>query len=59
MNAPMQPMPMPRSGFLSDLIILSERARRELIITLDRSEYHELPPAYVVDAAMKKGAHHG
>lgn len=55
MNAPMQPMPMPRSGFLSDLLILSERARRERIITLDRSEYHELPPAYVVDAASKRG----
>lgn len=55
MNAPMQPMPKPRSGFLSDLIILSERARRERIITLDRSEYHELPPAYVVDAASKRG----
>ena len=22
-------------------------------------EYHEVPPAYVVDAAMKKDAHHG
>lgn len=53
MNAPMQPMPMPRSGFLSDLIILSERIRRERIITLDRSEYHELPPAHIIDTMRK------
>ena len=55
MNAPMQPMPMPRSGFLTSLIVLSERARRERIITLNRSEYHELPPAHIIDT-MKKDA---
>lgn len=55
MNAPMQPMPIPRSGFLSDLIILSERARRERIITLDRSDYHEVPPAHVVDDVQRRG----
>lgn len=53
MNAPMQPMPMPRSGFISDLIILSERARRERIITLDRSEYHETP-AHIAAAELAK-----
>ena len=55
MNATMQPMPMPRPGFVSDLIILSERARRERIITLPGAAYHEIPPAHVVDAASKRG----
>ena len=55
MNAPIQAPLSPRTGWLSDLIILNERIRRDRIITLDRYEYHEVPPAYVVDAASKRG----
>lgn len=52
---PIQAPLSPRTGWLSDLFILSERIRRDRIITLPRSEYVELPPAYVVDAASKRG----
>ena len=31
------------------------RDRRSPAITLPRAAYHELPPAYVVDAASKRG----
>lgn len=55
MNAPFQPALPPRTSFLTKLIILSERARRERIITLDRGrDYHEIPAAHVAAAAMKK-----
>ena len=55
MNAPIQAPLSPRTGWLSDLIILNERIRRDRIITLDRSEYHQLPTAFIADAAMQKG----
>ena len=56
---PIQAPLSPRTGWLSDLIILNERIRRDRIITLSPADYHEIPPAHVVDAAMKKDAHHG
>ena len=52
---PIQAPLSPRTGWLSDLIILNERIRRDRIITLDRSEYVEIPPAHVVDAVQRRG----
>ena len=40
-------------------VIYTEAKRRADTITLPRAAYHELPPAYVVDAASKRDAHHG
>ena len=52
---PIQAPLSPRTGWLSDLIILNERIRRDRIITLARSDYHEIPPAHVVDAVQRRG----
>lgn len=52
---PIQTPLSPRTGWLSELIILNERIRRDRIITLDRSEYVEIPPAFIAEAAMQKG----
>lgn len=52
----MTPLPAPLPPRISDfaaLIILSERARRERIITLDPSEYHEIP-AHIAAAELAK-----
>lgn len=53
---PIQSALPPRTGWLSDLIILNERIRRDRIITLTRSDYHEVPPAHVVDAVQRRAA---
>lgn len=53
MTAPILAPQPPRSSFLTDLIILSERIRRERI-TLAPIDYAEIPPAHVV-AAMDRG----
>ncbi|WP_146038583.1 hypothetical protein [Paracoccus sp. SY] len=36
-------------------IIYAEAKRRSDAITLPRAAYQEIPPAYVVDAASKRG----
>ena len=47
------------AAFLIDGLHRVERlaqARRDATITLPPADYAEIPPAYVVDAAMKKDA---
>lgn len=53
MTAPFQSPQPPRPSFLTSLIVLEERIRRDRIITLDRRDYVEIPAAHVVDATRK------
>ncbi|VDS07547.1 hypothetical protein PARHAE_00724 [Paracoccus haematequi] len=52
---PIQAPVSPRTGWLSDLIILNERIRRDRIITLPSSEYEQIVPAHIAAAKLAEG----